>query len=87
MSSKLSYPMLARPADGSSQSGGAAAPSSAPYPVPPSWRITDPAESERRLDALLEQGERDIEAGRTIDSADVQRLMRERIRARKPPAQ
>ena len=81
MPSNLNYPMMARPADGGSSGNGSKPPQA--YPVPPSWRIADAAESEARLTALLDQGERDIEAGRTTDSAEVQRRMRERIQARR----
>jgi predicted transcriptional regulator len=41
------------------------------YPVPPEWLIADPEENKRHILALLEQGERDIAAGRTRDAEDV----------------
>lgn len=81
MPSNLNYPMMARPADGGSSGNGSK--SSQAYPVPPSWQVADAAEDEARLTALLDQGERDVAAGRTTDSAEVQRRMRERIQARR----
>ena len=71
--------MHALPADG----GGAAAAEGSDYPVPPDWIIPDPEENKRHVLALLERGEQDIAAGRTVDGAEVQRRVRERILARK----
>jgi hypothetical protein len=45
--------------------GGSGATASADsYPVPPDWIIADPDENQRRILAMLEQGDRDIAAGR-----------------------
>lgn len=52
--------LRAMPADGGN--GSAAEPDS--FPVPPDWIIADPEENKRRILAMLEQGERDIGAGR-----------------------
>ena len=41
------------------------------YPVPPEWIIADPEENKRRILALLEQGDRDIAAGRGRDADEV----------------
>jgi predicted transcriptional regulator len=79
-SSSVSPVLRPLPADGGSAS---AAIDSDSYPVPPEWIIADPEENKRRILAMLEQGERDIEAGRTTDSSEVQRRMRERIQARR----
>lgn len=51
------------------------------YPVPPDWIITDPEENKRRILAMLEQGERDIAAGRGRDAEDVLRESDEIIAA------
>lgn len=55
------------PADGGS--GGTSSADS--YPVPPDWIIADPEENKRRILAMLEQGDRDIAAGRGRDLAEV----------------
>jgi hypothetical protein len=41
------------------------------FPVPPDWIIADPEENKRRILAMLEEGERDIAAGRTYDFDEV----------------
>lgn len=57
------------PADGGSGSSATSGANS--YPVPPDWIIVDPEENKRRILAMLEQGERDIAAGRGHDLDDV----------------
>lgn len=46
-------------------------PAHEPFPVPPDWIVKDPEEDRRRMLALIEQGERDIAAGREHDLEDV----------------
>ena len=58
------------------------APAETALPVPPDWIIKDPEEERRHIQRLLEQGEREIAEGRTVAYADVQRRVRETIRAR-----
>jgi predicted transcriptional regulator len=41
------------------------------FPVPPDWIIADPEENRQRILAMLEQGDRDIAAGRGYDADDV----------------
>lgn len=85
MASSAVSPVLRTPsADCGSSSAATPTPDS--YPVPPDWIVTDPEENRRRILAMLEQGERDIAAGRTTDGAEVQRRMRERIAARRSSA-
>lgn len=55
------------PADG----GSGATSSADSYPVPPDWIIADPEENKRRILAMLEQGDRDIAAGRGRDAEEV----------------
>ena len=82
-SSAVSPVLRAKPADGEPPSGIAPAPAEMPdmeaFPVPPDWIIKDPAENKRRILAMLEQGERDIAAGRGRDAEDVFREAEERI--------
>ncbi len=54
------------PPDGSDSS-----PTLDSYPVPPEWIIADPEENKRRILAMLEQGDRDIAAGRGRDAEEV----------------
>ncbi|MFO0579908.1 MAG: hypothetical protein U1A78_38545 [Polyangia bacterium] len=62
--------LRATPADGDPPSSRSPAPGlpeqpgADDFPVPPDWSLTDPAENRRRVLAMLEQGERDIAAGR-----------------------
>lgn len=58
------------------------APATGTLPIPPDWIITDPEEEQRHVLRLIEQGEREIAEGRTVAYADVQRRVRETIRAR-----
>ncbi len=82
-SSAVSPVLRAQSADCSNSS---ATPTPDSYPVPPDWIAADPEADRRHVLALLEQGERDIAAGRTTDGAEVQRRMRERIAARRSSA-
>ena len=69
-------PMLAHAADGSTGAGSA-----------PSARTPtdDEAERKRQIGAILDQADRELAAGVGPDLADVQRQMRERLRAREAP--
>lgn len=77
-SSALSPVMRTQSADGGTKSGQ---PSPDSYPVPPEWIIADPDENKRHILAMLEQGERDIAAGRGRDLEDVLRESDEIIAA------
>lgn len=65
--SSTSPVLRALPADG----GSSANSTLDSYPVPPEWIIADPEENKRRILAMLEQGDRDIAAGRTYDFDEV----------------
>lgn len=51
--------------------GSSATPNPDSYPIPPDWIIADPEENMRRILAMLEQGEREIAAGRGRDADEV----------------
>lgn len=70
------FPMQAQAADGSTGSG------SAPSARTPS---EDEAERKRQIGAILDQADRELEAGVGYELAEVQRRMRERLRAREAP--
>lgn len=81
-SSAVSPVLRAAPADGDPPSGRSPVPAPSgmdDFPVPPDWIIKDPAENERRVLAMLEQGECDIAAGRGRDAEEVFREAEERI--------
>lgn len=69
------FPMLAHAADGSA---GASS-------TPSSRTPDDEAERKRQIGALLDQADRELAAGVGYELADVQRQMRERLRAREAP--
>jgi hypothetical protein len=67
-SSALSPVLRAQSVDGENS---APTPSRDSYPVPPEWIIADPEENKSRILAMLEQGDRDIAAGRGRDADEV----------------
>jgi hypothetical protein len=69
------YPILAKVADGAA--GGTQA---RPAPAPDGG--ADEAERRRQIQAILDQGDRDIAADKGRDWDEVKRRMRERVAAR-----
>jgi hypothetical protein len=68
------YPMMAQP-DGHAGSGGVGS------SVAPKMSAEE-IERRRQIEAILDQGDRDIAAGNGSDWSDVKQRMRERILAR-----
>ena len=59
----------------------AAEPDAEAFPIPPDWIVKDPEEDKRRIRAMLDQGARDIAAGRGYDLEEVLREGDELIEA------